>query len=164
MSSAAAQQQRQFAETQQANQAALRQYSWKSRTELKVGGESKQVRLEQVRYDIDVHMPPDRVQAFAARASMARGQGLESGAIRIEGRDVLAIGDRMTLWVDPVSSMMRRVEISARYDNDPVSIVADYRSLENGLTYQARSTLRYPNKQVEVVVETFDYLLSSSTR
>ena len=44
---------REFAEAQRANQLALRQYSWKSRTELKVNGESKQVRLEQVRFDLD---------------------------------------------------------------------------------------------------------------
>jgi hypothetical protein len=40
-----------FAESQKANAQALRQYSWKSRTEIKLKGESKNVTLEQVRYD-----------------------------------------------------------------------------------------------------------------
>lgn len=202
-------QQREFAEAQRANQAALRQYSWKSRTELKVNGNSGHVRLEQVRYDFDGrlqktiigggqaaaesqagrrgggplkkhvvakkkeefgemledlaalaesygHVPSDRM--FAARAAITRGQGIETGSVRIQGRDVLTIGDEMTLWVDPATFAMRRVEIVASYEGDPVRIAADYRTLESGLTYQARSSLRYPARQIEVVVETFDYV------
>jgi hypothetical protein len=40
-----------LAAAQKANAAAARQYTWKSRTELKLKGESKSVKLEQVRYD-----------------------------------------------------------------------------------------------------------------
>ena len=42
-----------FAESQKANAQALRQYRWTSRTELKLKGESKNVKLEQVRYDLN---------------------------------------------------------------------------------------------------------------
>ena len=42
-----------FAASQKANAQALRKYTWKSRTELKLKGESKNVKLEQVRYDMD---------------------------------------------------------------------------------------------------------------
>ena len=41
-----AQQKEQFAQAQKENSAALKQYSWKSRTELEVKGESKSVKLE----------------------------------------------------------------------------------------------------------------------
>lgn len=211
-------QQREFAQAQQANQAALRQYSWKSRTELTVDGETKQVRLEQVRYDIDgrlqktaiggeaaatasrpgppgpagalrrrvvakktedfkamlgelaalaesyAHLPSDRLQAFAARAVITPGEGLEAGSVRIQGRDVRLAGDAMTVWVAPAGFAMRRVEIATLYDTRPVSIRADYRSLDNGLTYQARSVLRYPEESVEIVVETFDYALAAMSR
>lgn len=214
LGSAVAAQQKEFVDAQQANRAALRHYTWKTRTELKVEGETKQVRLEQVRYDLDgqlqktvigggaaaaeparpdppgpagglrkrvvarkqaefkdmlgdlaalaesyAHVPPERLKAFAARATITKGEGIETGSIRIQGRDVLAMGDRMTVWIDPAASTMRRVEIVAAYEGWPVAIVADYRSLENGLTYQARSVLRYPEKGVEVVVESYDYAL-----
>jgi hypothetical protein len=33
----------------------------------------------------------------------------------------------------------------------------DYRSLSNGLTYQARTLLRYPYKQMSLTVETYDH-------
>ncbi len=42
-----------FAEAQKQNSGALKQYTWKSRTEIKMKGESKNVKVEQVRYDID---------------------------------------------------------------------------------------------------------------
>ncbi|MGD9903390.1 MAG: hypothetical protein AB7U83_07955 [Vicinamibacterales bacterium] len=211
-------QQREFAQAQQANQAALRQYSWKSRTELTVHGEVKQVRLEQVRHDFDgrlqkttiggesaaetsrsgppgpggalrkrvvarkteafkdmlgelaalaesyAHPRADRMQAFAARAVITKGQGLETGSIRIQGRDLVLTGDTVTMWVAPAGFAIRRVEIATRYGTDPVSILADYRSLENGLTYQARATLRYPDQAVEIVVETFDYAVTAMSR
>ncbi len=42
-----------FAKAQKDNAAALREYTWKSRTEIKMKGESKSVKLEQVQYDLD---------------------------------------------------------------------------------------------------------------
>ena len=133
LGSAVAAQQKEFVDAQQANRAAL--------------AESY------------AHVPPERLKAFAARATITKGEGIETDSIRIQGRDVLAMGDRMTVWIDPAASTMRRVEIVAAYEGWPVAIVADYRSLENGLTYQARSVLRYPEKGVEVVVESYDYAL-----
>jgi hypothetical protein len=212
-------QQKEFVQAQRANANALHDYTWKSRTELKLKGESKNVRLELVRYDIDgqpqktpigggpgesqdsrggrarsggpvrqravakkqdefkqlmndlaalvgsyTHLPPDRLQAFVNRASISRGQGVEAGSLRIQGRDVLRAGDQMIIWIDQVSSMMRRVEITTSLEAEPVHLVADYRSLENGLTYQARSVLRYPDKQLDLTVENFEYQLVGRPR
>ena len=42
-----------FAEPQQQNKEALLAYTWQSRTEIKLKGESKNVKVEQVRYDLD---------------------------------------------------------------------------------------------------------------
>lgn len=206
-----------FADAQRANQAALRHYTWKSRTELSVAGESKGVRLEQVRYDLDgrlqkttigggsdqsepraglpgpggairkrvvarkreefqelldqlaalaeryAHLPPARAQAFAAAASITQGQGVETGSVKVAGHDLLLPGDRMVLWVDPATFMTRRVEIATLHDGHPVSVVSDFRSLDNGLTYQARSILRYPEKRVEIAVESFEYVFVGGT-
>ena len=45
-----AQDKEKFAQAQQENKEALKQYTWKSRTEVEMKGESKNVTLEQVRY------------------------------------------------------------------------------------------------------------------
>lgn len=42
-----------FAQAQQENAAKLRQYSWKSRTEIRKDNETKSVQLNEVRYDLD---------------------------------------------------------------------------------------------------------------
>jgi hypothetical protein len=51
--SASAQQNKQFAQAQQENAKRLRQYSWKSRTEVRKGGETKSTQLHLVRHDAD---------------------------------------------------------------------------------------------------------------
>src|SRR3954453_21490101 len=206
-----------FAESQKANAQALRQYSWKSRTEIKLKGESKNIKLEQVRYDASGtlqktpigatpaaapapapapaqggrggrggrvktkvienkkeefgelmkglgqlvasygQLPPDKLQAFKATATTGRGEGALQGTARIEGLNVLEQGDSVTIWIDPASQMMRRVEIKTIYDKKPATMVADYQSVPNGPTYMAHAVLTYPEKNVELTVDNSDY-------
>src|SRR5215217_2734997 len=70
-----------FAESQKANAQALRQYSWKSRTEIKLKGESKNVKVEQVRYDANGKLQktpsggPPAAGAAPAAAPARHGRG-----------------------------------------------------------------------------------------
>jgi hypothetical protein len=197
-----------FVQAQQANQAAMREYTWKSRTELKLKGETKNVKLEQVRFDLDsrlqktqiggsgdnqsparpalhplggvikrrlatkkterfkdlmeeldtlaaayAHLSRDQLRAFAAGATVTK----EQGSIRLFGRNVHQAADTMTVWIEPSSAAMRRVEVVTSLEDKPVTLTAEYRSLDNGLTYQARTVLRYPDKDIELTVESFEY-------
>ena len=54
--------------------------------------------------------------------------------------------------------------VVALLEAKPVHIAAGYRSLDNGLTYQARSVLRYPDKQLNLTVENFDYQFVARSR
>ena len=212
-SSASAQQKEQFAQAQKDNAAALRQYAWKTRTEIKMKGESKSVKLEQVRYDLDgklektpidgapappaqkdagrggrrggklkekviekkkdefaellqnlgqlvgsyAHMPPDKMRAFAASATLTPNQGDKKDQLLIQGKNVLQAGDTMSVWVDPKSYMFRAVEIQTSYEEKPVHFKGDFQPLTAGPTYSARSVLEYPDKEVELIVENYDY-------
>jgi hypothetical protein len=200
-----------FAESQKANAQRLRQYSWTSRTEIKLKGESKNIKLEFARYDLNGkvqktpaipppqaapapapggrggrlknkvienkkedfaemmqglgqlvasygQLPPDKLQAFKASATKAAGQGDMQGAAQIQSLNVLMPGDSMTIWIDPASQMMRRVEIKTLYEKKPATLVADYRAVPNGPTYMARAVLAYPEKNVELTVDNYDYL------
>jgi len=205
-----------FAESQKANAQMLRQYSWKSRTEIKLKGESKNVKLEQVRYDADGklqktaigtppaaapappqggrggrggrvkgkvienkkeefgelmqglgqlvasygQLPPDKLQAFKATATTGRGEGAMQGTAQVQGLNVLEQGDSITIWIDPASQMMRRVEIKTIYDKKPATMVADYQSLPNGPTYMAHAVLTYPEKNVELTVDNSEYFIT----
>jgi hypothetical protein len=42
-------------------------------------------------------------------------------------------------------------------DGARVEVAVDYRSLANGLTYQARTLVRYPHKQIALTIETYDH-------
>ena len=210
---AMAQDKEKFAQAQQQNKEALTQYTWKSRTELKMEGESKNVTLEQVRYDLDgtlqktqltggeeqqakdsggrrgrrggglkgkivekkkaefaqmmkelgqlvasyAHVPPEKMQAFLKGAMVTPGEGDNAGTLRIQGGDVLREGDAMTIWIDPQTSMMHRVEILTHYEDNVVNSLSEFRSVSGGPTYQARTTLLYPEKEIELTVENYDY-------
>jgi hypothetical protein len=205
-----------FAESQKANAQALRQYSWKSRTEIKLKGESKNVKVEQVRYDLNGklqktpiagpppaapaaaaparggrggrlkdkvienkkeefgelmqglgqlvasygHLPPEKTQAFAAIATKGKGEGAMEGTAQIQGANVLVEGDSMTMWIDPASQMMRRVEIKTLYEGKPATLITDYKSVQNGPTYMAQAMLTYPEKNIELTVDNYEYALS----
>src|SRR3982750_252409 len=62
-----------FAESQKANAQTLRQYTWKSRTEIKLKGESKNVKLEQVRYDANGKVQKTPIGAPPAAAPPPQG-------------------------------------------------------------------------------------------
>ncbi len=208
------QQKEQFAQAQKENSAALKQYTWKSRTEIKMKGESKSVKVEQVRYDLDgkqqktpigeppqkeakqegrrrgrrgggklkekvienkkeefaelmkslgqlvgsyAHMPPDKMQAFAQSATIAQGQGQSGDQVLIQGSNALVEGDTMSIWIDPASYGMRRIEIHTSFESNPVHFTGEFQALTDGPTYPARLKLEYPDKEVELTVEGYDY-------
>jgi len=103
-------------------------------------------------------LPPDKLQAFKATATTGRGEGALQGTAQIQGLNVLEQGDSMTIWIDPASQMMRRVEIKTIYDKKPATLVADYQSVPNGPTYMAHTVLTYPEKNVELTVDNSDYV------
>src|SRR3990170_7632950 len=81
---ASGQQKEQFAQAQKDNGAALRQYTWKTRTEIKMKGESKSVKLEQVRYDVDGKLektPIDGAPQPPAKEETGRG-GRRGGKLK----------------------------------------------------------------------------------
>jgi hypothetical protein len=62
-----------FAQSQQQNGRALRQYTWKSRTEIKRGGETKSVQLAIMRYTIDGTLQKTLISSTPQRQLPTRG-------------------------------------------------------------------------------------------
>ena len=192
---------------QKANAAAARQFTWTSRTELKLKGESKSVKLDQVRYDANgqvvktpidtgaqqqqqqpsggrlkqkivakkkeefgemikglaalvtsyAHMSQDKLQAFSQSASFKEGQGQDAGTIQISGQPAIVPGDSLTVWADKSTMLFRRIAITTSYDKDPVSVACTYATGPGGLSYMAKATLDYPSKNVQVIVDNYNY-------
>ena len=56
--------------------------------------------------------------------------------------------------------MMRRVEIKTVYEGKPATVTTDYKSVPNGPTYMAQAMLAYPEKNVELTVDNYEYVPS----
>jgi hypothetical protein len=72
---AGAQDPQKLAAAQKQNKEALRSYTWKSRSEIKLKGESKNVKLDQVRYDLDGQTEKTPLAATPQAAAPAGGGG-----------------------------------------------------------------------------------------
>ncbi|HSO74072.1 MAG TPA: hypothetical protein VLU47_04480, partial [Blastocatellia bacterium] len=70
-----------FASAQKSNAAAARQYTWKSRTELKLKGESKSVKLEQVRYDANGQLQKTPIDTGAPQTQQPSGGRLKQRVV-----------------------------------------------------------------------------------
>ena len=103
------------------------------------------------------HMSPEDLQKFAQNAGIGQGEGPLQGTVQIRSGDVLQAGDVMSVWVDPASYLMRQVEIHSVYDENPVTVLVEFRRVADGPSYPARSTLSYPEKEIELIVENYDY-------
>jgi hypothetical protein len=208
----AAQDKAAFAAAQAANAKLLRDYTWKTRTELKLKGESKSVKLEQVRYDAAGalqktplggapepkqaapepagrrggrvkakvvenkkeefaellqnvvalvksygQMPPEKLQAFMAGATTKPGTADMPATLQISGKNAMQDGDALGIWIDPATMMMRRVDVTTAYEKKPVTLTVVYQTVTGGPTAMGKVTLAYPDKQVEVTVDNYDY-------
>lgn len=63
----------------------------------------------------------------------------------------------MTVWVDPQTFMMRRLQIATFYEDNEVSLIVEFLSIPDGPAFPARSTLQYPERELELIVENYDY-------
>ncbi len=43
------------------------------------------------------------------------------------------------------------------YDEKPVTVLVEFRRVADGPSYPARSTLLYPDKEIELIIENHDY-------
>lgn len=102
-------------------------------------------------------LPADKMQRFISAAKVSTDQKM----IRIQGYDVLQSGDSITMWVDPMSQRQRRVEIVAKLDEKPVSIVSEFQDIPSGPTYMARNQVSYGSSLV-IITQNFDYTLAKA--
>jgi len=108
------------------------------------------------------HLPPDKLAAFMQSATVQPGAGSLDGTVSVHGKNLLQTGDALTIWIDPSTLMMRHIEISTLLDKKPVSVIADYASVQAGPTYMARAAVAYPEKWVNLTIDNYEYERSSS--
>ena len=104
-------------------------------------------------------LPPDRMQALVAGATMTTPLGAAPDYVQIQARNVLQQGDSLTLWIDPGTHRQQRVEVRTFLETRAVAIVSEFRSLPGGPSYAARTIVDYPSESLQVVTDSYDYEL-----
>jgi hypothetical protein len=96
---------------------------------------------------------------FLASAEVWAGRGTTAGTTRIEGGNLQVAGDRVVITLG--KERAERMQVNTFIDGDPFSLVAEFRGLpQDGPTYAARTVVRVPGDQLDVVIENFDYIAS----
>jgi hypothetical protein len=102
-------------------------------------------------------LPHAQLQAALKKAAFTQGQGDMQGAIQIQMSSVLQPGDSLTIWIDQAALLFRKVAVTTTYENNPVTVTANYNMLHSGQVYMAQAILNYPKKQVVVEIDNLNY-------
>jgi hypothetical protein len=103
---------------------------------------------------------PQQMHSAFSRASVFPGQGDTEGMIHVQVRSVVREGDSMLMWADALTGRMRKFEIMTSLEGEPVKVITEFRDLENGPTYPARTTVHteMKGKQMVIKTENFDHV------
>ncbi len=80
------------------------------------------------------------------------------GLVEVRGSGFLQPGDSATFRIDPTTQTARTFSFRTTMDGDPVNGQVDFRTLQSGPSYPAKTTISLPGKSLRAVVENFDYL------
>ena len=80
----------------------------------------------------------------------------EGAGHKLVATDVVAAGDRMTLWIDQ-EFRLSKTEVATQHDGSDVRLTTDHAETPDGLDYTARTNIEVPDKNVEMTVENFSY-------
>jgi len=95
---------------------------------------------------------------FYESASYVEGSGEMDQTFKAFGTDVLKPGDALSMWLDEVTGLPRRVEFESYLEEpeEEVRAIIEYETF-NGLTYAARTTIDVPHEQLQIIIEAFDH-------
>ncbi len=96
-----------------------------------------------------------KVQDFMSKATASGPDA--SGLFEMTGTNVVFPGDTFSLWVDPRTRHVRKVQVSTTFQGDPVNLTATFKTLASGLNHVAYAEVTVPAKQLSVQVQNFDY-------
>ncbi len=105
-------------------------------------------------------LPQQQLQASLQRATFSRGQGDMAGAVQIQMNNVIQQGDLLLIWIDRTALLFRRVAIATSYEQNPVTVLANYAMLSGGQVYMAQAILNYPEKQLVLEIDNLSYQTS----
>lgn len=85
------------------------------------------------------------------------GPGPE-GYLTTAGTNVVQPGDSLTIWTVAATNQTSRVSVNTTYQGSAVQLTATFKTLPSGLNYVNYATIDIPAKQMQLLVQNFDYV------
>lgn len=83
-----------------------------------------------------------------------------NGLFQMAGTNVVVPGDNLTIWVNPWTRHVSRIQVSTTFQGDSAQLDATFQLLPAGLNYAAFSEVTVPTKSVSVQVQNYNYTRS----
>jgi hypothetical protein len=80
------------------------------------------------------------------------------GFLTTAGSNVVVPGDTLTIWTNAVTHQTARVSVNTTYAGAAVQLTASFRTLPSGLNYMNYATVDVPAKQLQLLVQNFDFV------
>ena len=105
-------------------------------------------------------LPKEKMQALAQTGQFSQ----DATGILITVRDFVQPGDKLVLTFDPATKRQRKTVATTTLDDGPVTVTAVYQDLADGLTYNAQTVISAPKKEIEMTMQTFEYVRSAPAK
>src|SRR5215831_14109529 len=147
----------QFGQAQKDNAAKLKEYTWKSRTELKLKGESKKITLEQVRYDMDGQLQKTPIGGTPEAQQQQQSSGGRSGG-RIKQK---IIENKKEEFADTMKSLgqLAASYASVKPEKWQQFMQTATKSQENGVVKISGKGVQLPDDSVGIWVNPKNWML-----
>jgi hypothetical protein len=96
----------------------------------------------------------DKMQALAKSGQVSQ----DATGMQIIAQDFMQPGDKLILTFDPATKRQRKTMATTTLDGGPVTVTAVYQDLADGLTYNAQTIISAPKKEIEMTMQTFEYV------
>lgn len=81
-----------------------------------------------------------------------------SGLFQLTGQGIVQVGDTLTMWVDPWTKHLRRIQANTSFQNDAVQVSATFATIPvSGLNYPAFAEATIPAKQLSVQIQNYNF-------
>jgi hypothetical protein len=92
------------------------------------------------------------------KAVVTPGMGPDEGLTRVQVDDYNQVGDVIVYWLDNTNQRVKKVEVESRLKKNRVLVTADFQLLEGGPNIAARTLVKVPKKNLEILQENFDFV------
>jgi hypothetical protein len=80
-----------------------------------------------------------------------------NGLLKLTGASLLMPGDSYTMWIEPATCHVRKIQVTTTYEQDMVELTSTCKTIQSGLTHLQFSEVDVPGKQIKLQVHNFDY-------